>query len=68
LQELNSRFSEHKVEWLILGLALDARAAHEFFRIDDICQLANKFYPQDFTDLENEQLEIELNHYKYNVI
>ncbi|XP_062161921.1 uncharacterized protein LOC133868946 [Alnus glutinosa] len=68
LQELNRRFSEHAVELLILSSALDPRAARESFRIDDICQLVNKFYPQDFTDLEKEQLETELNHYKHNVV
>jgi hypothetical protein len=62
LQELNRRFSEHAVELLILDSTLDSRAARESFRIDDICQLINKFYPQDFSDLEYEQLEIELNH------
>jgi hypothetical protein len=30
--------------------------------------LVNKFYPQDFPDLEKEQLEIEINHYKHNVV
>ncbi|XP_062147873.1 uncharacterized protein LOC133856850 [Alnus glutinosa] len=35
---------------------------------DSVYQLVNKFYPQDFTDLEKEQLEIELNHYKHNVV
>jgi len=68
LQELNRRFSEHALELLILGSALDPRAARESFRIDDICQLVNKFYSQNFTDLEKEQLEIELNHYKHNVV
>jgi hypothetical protein len=68
LQELNRRFSEHAVELLILGLILDPRVACESFRIDDICQLVNKFYPQDFTDLEKEELEIELHHYEHNVV
>ncbi|XP_059446498.1 uncharacterized protein LOC132178053 [Corylus avellana] len=68
LQELNRRFSEHAVELLILGSALNPRAARESFRIDDICQLVNKFYPQDFTDLEKEQLEIELHHYEHNIV
>jgi len=54
LQELNRRFNEHAVELLILGSALDPQAACESFRIDDICQLVNKFYPQDFTDHEKE--------------
>ncbi|XP_059453923.1 uncharacterized protein LOC132184317 [Corylus avellana] len=52
LQELNRRFSEHAVELLILASALDPQVARKSFRIDDICQLVNKFYPQDFTDLE----------------
>jgi len=54
LQELNRRFSEHAVELLILSSALDPRAARESFRINDIFQLVNKFYSQDFTDLEKE--------------
>jgi hypothetical protein len=68
LQELNRRFSEQVVELLILGLALDPRVARESFRIDDICQLVNKFYPQDFTDIEKEQLEVELHHYEHNIV
>jgi hypothetical protein len=68
LQKLNRQFSEHTVELLILGSALDPRVARESFRIDDICQLVNKFYPQDFTDFEKEQLKIELYHYEHNVV
>jgi hypothetical protein len=56
------------VELLILGSPLDPRASRESFRINDICPLVNKFYPQDFIDFENEQLEIELNDYKHNVV
>ena len=52
LQELNRRFSEHAVELLIFGLAHDSRVVCESFRINDIYQLVNKFYPQDFTDIE----------------
>jgi len=57
LQELNHRFSKHAVELLILVSTFNPRVAHEYFRIDDICQLVNKFSSQDFTDLEKEQLE-----------
>jgi hypothetical protein len=56
------------MELFILGSALEPRIAHKSFKIDDICQLVNKFYPQDFTDLEKEQLEIELHHYEHNVV
>jgi hypothetical protein len=52
LQELNRQFIEHAMEFLIFGSALDPRVARESFKIDDICQFVNKFYPQDFTDLE----------------
>jgi hypothetical protein len=54
LQELNRRFSEDAVELLIIDSALDLRVARDSFRIDDICRLINKFYPQDFTDHEKE--------------
>jgi hypothetical protein len=37
LKELNHRFSEHAVELLILGSALNPRATRDSFRIDDIC-------------------------------
>jgi hypothetical protein len=68
LQELNHRFSEHAVELLILNSAHDPRVACESFRIDDICLLINNFYPQNFIDIEKEQLKIELHHYEYNVV
>jgi hypothetical protein len=67
LQELNRWFSEHAMELLISGSAFDPRDAREYFRIDDIFQLVNKFYLQDFTGFEKEQLKIELNHYKHNI-
>jgi hypothetical protein len=68
LQELNRRFSEHAVKLLILSSTLDPLVACESYTVDDICQLVNKFYPQDFTGLEKEQLEIKLHHYKQNVV
>jgi hypothetical protein len=68
LQELNRRFSEYAVELLILGSALDPRVASKSFRIYDICQLVNKFYLQDFTNLEKKKLEIEFHHYEHNVV
>ncbi|CAL9025085.1 unnamed protein product, partial [Prunus brigantina] len=52
LQELNSRFSDETIELLILGSTLDPREVNKSFRIDDICQLVDKFYPQDFEDHE----------------
>ncbi|XP_059663575.1 uncharacterized protein LOC132309276 [Cornus florida] len=48
LMELNQRFSENTVELLILGTALDPKDAYKSFKVDDICDLAGKFYPKDF--------------------
>jgi hypothetical protein len=45
LQELNSRFSEHAIELFILSAALNPKDAYKSFKIDDICNLVEKFYP-----------------------
>jgi hypothetical protein len=56
------------VELLIFYSALDPRVARESFKIDDICQLVNKFYLQDFTDLEKKEVENRTYHYEQNVV
>ncbi|KAH9657609.1 TTF-type domain-containing protein [Citrus sinensis] len=68
LQELSSRFNEHAVQLLIFSSALDPRECREPFRIGDVCQLADKFYPADFTDVDKMNLKIQLEHYDYNVV
>jgi hypothetical protein len=60
LQELNNRFSEHAVELLILSAALSPKDAYKSFKIDDICNLVEKFYPQDFTEQEKIILRFQL--------
>ncbi|KAH9800585.1 TTF-type domain-containing protein [Citrus sinensis] len=62
------RFNEHAVQFLILSSALDLRECRESFRIGDVCQLANKFYPADFTDVDKMNLKIQLEHYEYSVV
>ncbi|KAH9795781.1 TTF-type domain-containing protein [Citrus sinensis] len=57
LQELNSRFNEHAVDLLFLS-----------FRIGDICQLVEGFYPADFIDAEKINLKNQLEHYEYGVV
>ncbi|XP_075499737.1 uncharacterized protein LOC142538264 [Primulina tabacum] len=52
LEELNSRFSEETVELLILSSALDPKDNFIWFNIDKICTLAEKYYPEDFTEHE----------------
>ncbi|XP_071740948.1 uncharacterized protein [Rutidosis leptorrhynchoides] len=60
LQELNSRFNESVTELLQLSVALDPKRP---FNKTDICKLAKKFYPLDFTEQENHQIKNELQHY-----
>ena len=57
LMELDSRFNEGTVELLTLSLTLDPSDSFKSFNIDDICNLAKMFYPQDFTD-QNSCFEI----------
>ncbi|KAL5789875.1 hypothetical protein ACOSQ2_004763 [Xanthoceras sorbifolium] len=64
LQELNNRFSEQAMELLTLSSALDPRDGFKSFNIDNICKLADKFYPMDFTEHERDLLSFELKHYK----
>lgn len=49
LVELNGRFSERAKELLILSSSLDPADGFKALNIDNICTLADKFYPQDFT-------------------
>ncbi|KAG6713585.1 hypothetical protein I3842_05G160800 [Carya illinoinensis] len=60
LQELNNRFNNHIMELLILSIALNPKDAYKSFKIDDICKLVEKFYPQDFTKQEKFILKIQL--------
>ncbi|XP_059429354.1 uncharacterized protein LOC132163185 [Corylus avellana] len=67
LQELKNRFNEQAVELLILSVALSPKDAYKSFKIDDICKLAEKFYPRDFTEQEKICLKFQLQHYKLDV-
>ncbi|XP_027166505.1 uncharacterized protein LOC113766520 [Coffea eugenioides] len=67
LQELHSRFNDHAVELLVLSTTLDPRNGFMLFKIDDICKLAEKFYPNDFMEQELVRLRIELQHFEFNI-
>lgn len=55
------------MELITLGMTLDPRE-HESFEVDNVCQLVDKFYPQDFNDQEKTQLKMQLSHYKHSVV
>jgi hypothetical protein len=67
LQELNSRFSEQATELLVLCTSLDPKDSFSSFKIDDVCTLASKFYPADFSDQEIVKLRCQLQHYELDV-
>ncbi|ESR61733.1 hypothetical protein CICLE_v10018151mg, partial [Citrus x clementina] len=52
----------------ILSLALDPRECRKSFRIGDVCQLADEFYPADFTNVDKMNLKIQLEHYEYSIV
>ncbi|KDO65534.1 hypothetical protein CISIN_1g041731mg, partial [Citrus sinensis] len=52
LIELNNTFTEQTLELLTLSSALNPIDAFKSFKIEDICSLAKRFYPEDFTKIE----------------
>jgi hypothetical protein len=67
LQELNCRFGERAVKLLILSSALDRKDGYKSFKIDDICSLANVYYPLDFSEQKKINLGLQLNYFELDV-
>ena len=67
LQELNSRFCELTADLLTLSSALNPNNAFISFKIGDICNLPENYYPQDFTEQEIRLLKHQLQHYELDV-
>lgn len=63
LRELDDRFPEQTMELLVLSSALDPRDGFRSFNKDDICNFAEKFYPQNFTPFELHALKLLLAFY-----
>ena len=67
LQELNSRFCELTADLLTLSSALNPKDAFRSFKTGDICNLAENYYPQDFTEQKICFLKHQLQHYELDV-
>ncbi|KAK3230532.1 hypothetical protein Dsin_002413 [Dipteronia sinensis] len=65
--ELDDRFPERTIELLIFSSSLDPSDSFKSFHIDNICNLAEKFYPQDFSGSEIDTLRRQLEHYELDV-
>ncbi|XP_004298156.1 PREDICTED: uncharacterized protein LOC101302260 [Fragaria vesca subsp. vesca] len=67
MKELDDRFPEQSKELLTLTAALDPQDDFRCFKKDDICSLAEKFYPQDFTSAELHALDLQLTFYAEDI-
>ncbi|KAL8460600.1 hypothetical protein ACS0TY_032212 [Phlomoides rotata] len=67
VNEINRRFKDETVELLKLSVALDPKDNFRLFREDHIYDLADKFYPDDFTDQDMHYLRFQLQHYKSDI-
>ncbi|KAL4599349.1 hypothetical protein ACB092_11G120400 [Castanea dentata] len=64
LQELNSRFCELTADLLTLSSTLNPKDAFRSFKVGDICNLDENYYPQDFTEQKICLLKHQLQHYE----
>jgi hypothetical protein len=67
LAELDNRFSEQSLELLILSATFDPRDNFQSFKIEDVCNLALKFYPLDFASGELLALEMECGYFLVDI-
>jgi hypothetical protein len=67
LQELNFGFGERAAKLLTLSSALDPNDGYKSFKIDDICSLAEVYYPLDFSEQEKINLEFQLKYFELDV-
>ena len=67
LAELDSRFTDQSLELLILSATFDPRDNFQSFKIEDVCNLALKFYPEDFATCEMLALEMDCGYFLVDI-
>ncbi|XP_025625988.1 uncharacterized protein [Arachis hypogaea] len=67
LQEINGRFNDNMVEFLTLSSTLDPRENYKLFSVNKVCELVERFYPDDFTDQEKFHIRMQAQHYELDV-
>ncbi|XP_023731873.1 uncharacterized protein LOC111879645 [Lactuca sativa] len=60
LHELNSRFNDQAMELLSLSSTLVSKEHPKVIKVDQICLLVEKYYPEDFTEQDRIQLRYQL--------
>ncbi|KAK9748526.1 hypothetical protein RND81_02G064200 [Saponaria officinalis] len=59
LTELETRFTDSSVEILLLSASFDPRHSFRAFKGEDVCKLALKYYPLDFSSHDESALKLE---------
>ncbi|KAK9671277.1 hypothetical protein RND81_12G018900 [Saponaria officinalis] len=59
MTELDSRFTESSLEILVLSASFDPRHSFRAFRREDVCKLALKYYPSEFSSHDRLALNLE---------
>ncbi|KAK1391485.1 hypothetical protein POM88_010541 [Heracleum sosnowskyi] len=69
LEELQYRFNDHAVELLRLSSSLEPKNNFGLFDKEQICTIFNSnFYPADFSQQDMYHLQLQLDHYKIDVV
>ncbi|CAI0560365.1 unnamed protein product, partial [Linum tenue] len=63
IEEIRARFDDKVLELLKLSSSLDPRDGYKAFNIGAICDLAQKYYPLDFSEKDLDDLKFELKHF-----
>ncbi|KAH6838220.1 hypothetical protein C2S53_013343 [Perilla frutescens var. hirtella] len=67
LQEMKNRFNDDAIDLLRLSSALEPRDGYKSFSIDNICELMEKFYPDDFTSQEKFCMKYQLELFELDI-
>ncbi|XP_074306483.1 uncharacterized protein LOC141641734 [Silene latifolia] len=59
VEELDTRFTDSFKEILTLGASFDPRHNFQAFKSEDVCKLALKYYPLDFSSNDMRALDLE---------
>ena len=68
LAELDTRFTDNSLELLILSATFDPHDNFRSFKSEDVCKLASKFYPIDFTSYDVLNLEMECGYFVADIL
>jgi len=53
---------------LVISSTLSSTDSFKSFKVDDICNLVESYYPKDFSHLDKARLRIQLQHFEFQDI